>query len=72
MKGQYMKRVITGMLIFLFIFSQEVIFIMWKTGSEPSTLIASIFGFCGVEGGLMAWIKKLKIKRSKEGELNDD
>jgi coenzyme F420-reducing hydrogenase gamma subunit len=43
------------------------------TGSTPDTLITCVFGICGVEGGVMGWIKtsknklqKLKLKRESE------
>ena len=32
----------------------------WHTGGEPSTLTACVFGVCGLENGVMGWIKTNK------------
>jgi coenzyme F420-reducing hydrogenase gamma subunit len=59
--------------IFLALFTTAMIVIHCITGSTPDTLITCVFGICGVEGGVMGWIKtsknklqKLKSKRKKE------
>lgn len=36
--------------------------VFWHTGSEPATLTACVFGVCGMENGVMAWIKTTKDK----------
>lgn len=36
--------------------------VFWHTGSEPSTLTACVFGVCGLENGVMGWIKTNKDK----------
>lgn len=38
--------------------------VFWHTGSEPSTLTACVFGVCGLENGVMGWIKTNKDKTS--------
>jgi coenzyme F420-reducing hydrogenase gamma subunit len=35
------------------------------TGSTPDVLITCVFGICGVEGGVMGWIKTSKNKLQK-------
>lgn len=59
--------------IFLALFTATMIVIHCITGSTPDTLITCVFGICGVEGGVMGWIKtsknklqKLKLKRKSE------
>ena len=62
-KKGYMKIVLTLMFTFLFVFTCACLFINYKTGNEPSALIAAVFSFCTVEGGLGAWIKITKVKK---------
>ena len=59
--------------IFLALFTVAMIVIHCITGSTPDTLITCVFGICGIEGGVMGWIKtsknklqKLKSKRKSE------
>lgn len=56
--------------VFLAVFTAVMIVIFCITGSTPDTLITCVFGICGIEGGVMGWIKtsknklqKLKLKR---------
>lgn len=65
-KKSYMKTLLTIMFIFLFLFTCVCLFITYKTGTEPSTLIMSVFALCSIEGGLMSLIKTTKIKNEKE------
>lgn len=67
-KKSYMKIVMTLMFAFLLLFVCACLYITYKTSSEPSTLIASVFAFCTVEGGLGAWIKTTKVKNKKSVE----
>lgn len=62
---KYSKKVLNYMLIILMLFVIGVLIVFWHTGSEPSTLVASVFAFCGVEGGLMAWIKTTKVRKGE-------
>ncbi len=57
---RFSKKVMTCMLVFLVIFTAVVLYISYKTQSEPSTLVASVFAFCGVEGGCLALIKSVE------------
>lgn len=36
--------------------------VFWHVGSEPSTLTACFFSVCGLENGVMGWIKTNKDK----------
>ena len=39
--------------------------VFWHTGAEPSTLTACVFGVCGLENGVMGWIKTNKDKAAE-------
>lgn len=65
-KGHYMKVVLVCMFSFLILFTGACLLITYKTKIEPSTLIVSVFAFCGAEGGIAAWIKNTKEKKKKE------
>lgn len=67
-KGQFSKRIIVFMLLFLFFYTVANLFIFYKTGAEPSTLTNCIFLFCGAEGGYLTFIKKLKGKEENKNE----
>lgn len=38
--------------------------VFWHVGAEPTTLTACVFGVCGLENGVMGWIKTSKEKAS--------
>lgn len=38
--------------------------VFWHTGAEPATLTTCVFGVCGVENGVMGWIKTTKEKQA--------
>ena len=63
---KFSKIVISFILIFLFLFTFAVLYAFYKVGSEPSTLITAVFGFCALEGGALALIKSLEIKKEVE------
>lgn len=62
-KGQYSKALVTMIICLNIIFTVAVFFVFAKTGSEPSTLIATWFSFTTVELWSLARIKKKKIDR---------
>lgn len=66
-----MKRVITLMLSFLLCFVIVNLFLFYKTGLEPSTLIGCVFAFCGAEGSLMAWLKGIE-RKGKKNETSEE
>lgn len=39
--------------------------VFWHTGAEPTTLTACVFGVCGLENGVMGWIKTNKDKAAE-------
>lgn len=59
-KGRFMKGIIITVMLFLFLFTLTCLYITYKTSTEPSTLIVSVFGFCGLECGILGMIKKSK------------
>lgn len=65
MKKKYSKAVVTGMLIFLAIFTGVTLYLGFVHQYEQSTLITAVFGFCGLEGGLLAWIKNTDTKKGE-------
>lgn len=70
-KGKFSKNIIVCMLLFLLCFTASNMAIFYLTGNEPSTLITCVFGFCGAEGGYLAFVKKLDKKKEKESVSND-
>lgn len=58
--------------IFLALFTTAMIVIHCITGSTPDTLITCVFGICGVEGGVMGWIKTSKNKLQKLKSKSED
>lgn len=65
-KGKFMKGIIVSVMLFLFLFVLVCLYITFKTGTEPSTLIVSVFAFCGFECGILGRIKTSKQKTTKE------
>ena len=65
-KGKFMKSIIISVMLFLFLFVLVCLYITFKTGTEPSTLIVSVFAFCGFECGILGRIKTSKQKTNKE------
>lgn len=61
-KTKFSKKLLVCMFLFLMLFVITMCVLFYRTGSEPSTLITCVFGFCGVEGGALAWIKTIKSK----------
>lgn len=66
-EGQYSKVLVTLIIFLNIIFTIAVFFVFARTGSEPSTLIATWFSFTTVELWSLARIKKKKIDR----EINE-
>lgn len=62
-KGQYSKALVTLIILLNIIFTIAVFVVFERTGSEPSTLIATWFSFTTVELWSLARIKKKKIDR---------
>ena len=62
-KGKFTKIILLSMFIYLIFFTIACLYITYMTGNEPQTLILCVFSFCGIEGGLSAWIKTTKVKK---------
>lgn len=62
-KGRYSKALVTMIILMNVIFTIAVFIVFARTGSEPSTLIATWFSFTTVELWSLARIKKKKIDR---------
>lgn len=70
-KGRFMKGIIITVMLFLFLFTLTCLYIIYKTSTEPSTLIVSVFAFCGFECGVLGRIKTTKQKSNKEQREDD-
>ena len=74
-KDDFMKKILIGMFIFLFVFTVAMILVFLMTGSTPDTLIVAVFGACAGEYSICGVIKKAKEKektaRLKEGFIED-
>lgn len=58
---KFLDVMIVCILVFLLIFVSVTTYMSYKTMYEPTTLIASVFAFCGLEYGLMSSITKRKM-----------
>ena len=70
-KGRFMKSIIVMVMLFLFLFTLICLYITYKTSTEPSTLIVSVFAFCGFECGILGRIKTSK-QRTNNSQGEDD
>lgn len=52
--------ILEGVILVAYTVADLVVF--WHTGAEPTTLTACVFGVCGLENGVMGWIKTNKDK----------
>jgi hypothetical protein len=73
-RGKFLKMVLIGMFVYLILFTCVCLYITYKTGVEPNTLITCVFTFCGVEGGLSAWIRNTKEKKKdmRDKKMEED
>ncbi len=70
-KTKFSKKLLVCMFLFLLLFIIAMCILFYKTGNEPATLISCVFAFCGLEGGVLGWIKTNESKNSKE-DLDDE
>lgn len=54
-----------GVAVFLVAYTVADLVVFWHTGSEPATLTGCVFGVCGLENGVMGWIKTNKDKAAE-------
>lgn len=52
-----MDRILVLEAVFLVAYTVADLVVFWHTGSEPATLTGCVFGVCGLENGVMGWIK---------------
>lgn len=56
-KAKFSKIVVAALLCAVAAFTVAVLILFFYTGSEPSTLIVSFFGFAGGEAGVLGLIR---------------
>lgn len=57
---------------FLLLFTVTMIVIFVRCGSVPDTLVVSVFGACGFEGGICGWIKTAKERKQEREWQKED
>ena len=57
-----MDKVLILEAVIMVVYAAADLTVFWHTGAEPSTLTACVFGVCGLENGVMGWIKTNKDK----------
>ena len=57
-----MDKILVLEAVVLISYTVADLIVFWHVGSEPTTLTACVFGVCGVENGVMGWIKTNKDK----------
>jgi len=57
--------ILEGVILVVYTITDMVIF--WHTSAEPTTLTACVFSVCGIENGVMGWIKTNKDKAADPG-----
>ena len=67
---KFSKLIVTTVIIFNVVFAGLVLYIFFKVGSEPTSLIASWFSFTTIELWSLASIKKEETK--EENIIKDD
>ena len=60
-----MDKVLVLEAVVLILYTVADLVVFWHTGGEPSTLTACVFGVCGLENGVMGWIKTNKDKAAE-------
>ena len=63
---KFSKIIVSLVILLNAAFTVAVLFVFYKVGTEPTTLIAAWFGFTTVELWALAGIKKREIDRENE------
>ena len=67
-----MDKVLVLEAVVLVLYTAADLAVFWHTGNEPATLTACVFGVCGLENGVMGWIKTNKDRvRDRQWEQED-
>ena len=65
-----MDKVLVLEAVILVVYTVAALVVFWHTGNEPATLTASVFGVCGLENGVMGWIKTNKDKAAEANKTS--
>ena len=65
-----MDKVLVLEAVILVVYTVAALVVFWHTGSEPATLTACVFGVCGLENGVMGWIKTNKDKTAEASKTS--
>lgn len=65
-----MDKVLILEAVILVVYTAADLIVFWHTGSEPATLTACVFGVCGLENGVMGWIKTNKDKAAEAAKTS--
>ena len=60
-----MDRILVLEAVFLVAYTVADLVVFWHTGSEPATLTGCVFGVCGLENGVMGWIKTNNLLKNQ-------
>ena len=65
---KFSKFIVSLVILLNAAFTAAVLFIFYKVGTEPTTLIAAWFGFTTVELWALAGIKKKEVEKFNDRE----
>lgn len=61
-----MDKILILEAILLIAYTIADLIVFWHTGAEPYTLTTCVFAVCGLENGVMGWIKTNKDKLNQD------
>ena len=64
-----MDKVLVLEAVILVAYTCAALAVFWHTGNEPATLTGCVFGVCGLENGVMGWIKTNKDKAAEAAKI---
>ncbi len=67
-----MDKVLVLEAVVLLAYTVADMVVFWHTGAEPTTLTGCVFGVCGLENGVMGWIKTNKDKNATGAGTDPD
>ena len=65
-----MDKVLALEAILLISYTVADLIVFWHTGAEPYTLTGCVFAVCGLENGVMGWIKTNKDKAAEAAKTS--
>ena len=69
-KPQFDKSIVKLCIRTIIVFTTVVLFIFYRTGQEPTTLVVSVFAFFGTELINLATLKSRKRKQEENIEIS--